>query len=346
MRALTPTGWLKLGLLIAAVIVAFALPYVISPFLVSIVTLAVILGLFAMSIDLLAGYGGLVTLGQGGIMAAAAYGVGYVAVRADGGHLAQVLVGLLVGILVTAIFALISMRTTGIYFIMVTLAGGMTVWGLSIRLISITGAENGLRGILRPPAIAAYWEFYYVCVAVLLLCGGLLYVVVRSPFGLALRGLRESEGRLRMLGYNSTLQKAYAFMVSGFFATIAGILYVYNNQFISPSVAEFLSSANGILMVILGGVGTLVGPVVGAFVIVFTENVVSSYIERWPTFLGALFVVVILFARGGFVGFLSRAWRTLLRLRSTDAGADERGAERESKTSPLRTSTGMKEEGA
>jgi branched-chain amino acid transport system permease protein len=298
----------KLALLAVGLGLGAAAPYIFSPFIISILTLALVMGLFAMSIDLLTGYGGLTTLGQAGILATAAYGVGYIAARTGGGHLEQILVGLGAGVAVSAIFAAMSMRTSGIYFVMVTAAQGMIVWGLALRLSSITGAENGLRGIARPPMISAYWQYYYATLAVVAVCGGLLYIVVRSPFGLSFRGLKDSEKRLQALGFNTVLHKFYGFMLSGLFATIAGILFVYSDRFISPASSQFLASANGVLMAILGGLQTLVGPLIGGLVIVFTENVLSSYVERWPTVLGLVFIATILFARRGLVGGISNLW--------------------------------------
>lgn len=305
------TSAVKLALLVIAVAVGAALPYLISPFLVSIASLALVFALFAMSIDLLAGFGGLVSLGHAGILATAAYGVGYVATH-GGGYTAQILAGLAVGLAASVVFALMAMRTSGVYFLMVTLAQGMIVWGLSIRLYRITGAENGLPGIVRPPAISAYWKYYYFCLVVLLVCGGLMWVVVRSPFGYGLRGIRDSEERIRMLGYNTAFHKFWAFVLSGVFASVAGVLFVYQNEFISPAAAEFLVSGNGVLMVVLGGVGTLAGPVIGAFVIVLIENVLSVYVERWQTVLGLVFIAVILFAPNGLVGGTSRIWHRWL----------------------------------
>jgi branched-chain amino acid transport system permease protein len=311
-RGLSPTARLKLVLLVAAIGVGTALPYMVSPFLVGLATLALIGGLFSMSIDLLGGYGGLITLGQAGVSAAAGYGVGYMANRVGAGHTTQILTGLAVGLLVSAIFGVMAMRSDSVYFIMITLAQGMIVWGLSIRLNRITGAENGLTGIARPPGLVLYWQYYWFALGVVLICSLLLYVVVKSPFGSAIRGIRESESRMRMLGYNTSLQKFYLFMVAGFFATIAGIMLVYLNQFISPSSAHLTASAIGVLQAILGGMGTLVGPMIGSFLIVFIRNVVSQYLERWPTLLGLTFIVVILFARRGIVGALSRGWRSWL----------------------------------
>ncbi len=312
MRRLSLTARVKLALLAAAIGVGIAAPYIFSSFIVGLLSLALIAGLFAMSIDLLAGYAGLVTLGQAGISATASYGVGYMANKVGAGIPAQVLVGITAGMVASAVFAAMAMRTGGVYFIMITLAQGMIVWGLSIRLYQITGAENGLTGIERPGFISLYWQYYWFVLAVVLLCSFLLFIAVRSPFGAAIKGIRESESRMRMLGYNPALQKFYVFMVSGFFASVAGILFVYLNEFISPSSAYIAASAIGVLEAILGGIGTLVGPMIGAFIIVYIQNVVSTDLERWPTLMGLIFIVVVLFARKGIVGAISAGWRRWL----------------------------------
>lgn len=307
------TAKVKLGLLIVGPLFGLAAPLLFDSFTIGLMTLALVFGLFAMSIDLLSGYAGTVTLGHAGILAAAAYGVGWVVNNTDGGIGPQVLLGMGAALVVTAVFAAMAMRTSGVYFIMLTLAQGLIIWGLSIRLSRFTGAENGLRGLRRPETVASTTQYFYLTLAVTLLGGALLWIVVRSPFGLAVRGLRESESRLRMLGYNTSLFKFYVFMVSGFFAAVAGILFAYLNEFISPSAAELTTSATGVLMVILGGAGTLIGPLVGSFIIVFVRNEVSLHVDRWPTVLGLIFIVTMLFARQGIVGGISAAWRLWLR---------------------------------
>lgn len=309
----------QLALAAVALGVGIALPYTAGPYMVSIVTLAMVLGLFALSINLLAGFGGLVSLGHAGLLGAAAYGVGYMAARTGAGHLEQILVGLIVGLVVTAVFAVMAMRTSEVYFLMVTLALGQIIWGIAYRSTEL-GSENGLRGILRPEAVAPYWIYYYLCFGVLVAALALMWVIRRSPFGLSLRGLAESETRLRVLGYNTTLTKFYAFMLSGLFATIAGILYVYYQQFVSPAVPQFLTSGRGVLMVIVGGVGTLLGPVVGAFIVVFIENIVSAYVDRWLSVLGLVFILTIMFARKGLVGGLASGWTRFVSSRG-DPGA-------------------------
>jgi branched-chain amino acid transport system permease protein len=309
------TDRVKLVLLVVAVALAVATPYVASSFIVGLFSLSLISGLFAMSIDLLAGYGGLVTLGQAGISATAAYGVGYMANKVGAGYAAQLAVGFAAGMIVAVVFGLMAMRSSGVYFIMVTLAQGMIVWGLSIRLNRVTGAENGLTGIPRPDFLDPYWAYYWFVLAATLVCSLGLWVTVRSPFGSVVRGIRESETRMRMLGYNVELQKFYVFVVAGFYATVSGVLLVYLNEFVSPAAAQLNTSAIGVLQAILGGIGTLIGPMIGAFIIVFIENLVSQYIERWPTLMGLLFIVVVLFARNGLVGAISSTWRRWLRSR-------------------------------
>lgn len=316
MKRVSITTRVQLVLLIVGIAFAIAAPYVFNSFIVGLISLALISGLFAMSVDLLAGYAGLVTLGQAGITAAAAYGVGYMANKVGAGIPAQLAVGLAAGLGASAIFAVMAMRAGGVYFMMITLAQGMIVWGLSIRLYKITGAENGLTGIDRPSFLSEYWKYYYFVLAVVLICSLMLFIAVRSPFGAAVKGLRESESRMRMLGYNPALQKFYVFMVAGFFASVGGILLVFLNGFISPSAATLGASAIGVLEAILGGLGTLIGPMIGAFLIVGIQNIVSTYIERWPTLMGVIFIVVVLFARKGIVGAIKTGWERWLESRA------------------------------
>ena len=308
LTSLSLTRKVQLGLLVAALVAGVVLPFFVDVFITRLLTLAMVSALFAMSIDLMAGYAGLVTLGHAGVLGSAMYGVGYVASKTEGGVGLQILVGFLVGMAMAAVFGLMAMRSTGVYFIMITIAQGMIIWGLASLLVNVTGAENGLLGIRRPPAIDSPFRFYFAAFVVLLVCSALLYVVVRSPFGYALKGLRESETRVRMLGHNSAFLKFYMFLVSGFFATVAGILLVYLNEFVSPSDVILGASAIPVLMAILGGIGTLVGPLIGAFVIVFLRNWVSLQLERWPTLMGLIFIVVVLFAREGLVGAVSSWW--------------------------------------
>jgi branched-chain amino acid transport system permease protein len=299
---------LQLAAALGLLVLAIALPYLTSSFYVAVATQVLFFGLFAMSIDLLGGYTGLMPLGQAGLLGVSGYTMGYLVSRVRWGWLEGALAGLGLTLVVSLVFGFLAVRTRGIFFVMITMAEGMLVWGLAYRWASVTGAENGIRGIARPDFATLYWQYYYFVLTVFVVCAVLLVLLVRSPFGLTLKGIRESESRMRTLGYNVTLHKLLAFLLSGLFAGVSGLLYAWYNQFISPSAINITPSTEGILMVVLGGAGTLLGPVLGAAVIVSVKILLSQYVARWPTLMGLIFIVVVLFARDGILGIGRRVW--------------------------------------
>jgi branched-chain amino acid transport system permease protein len=298
--------WTGAAALAAGTAGVVAAPYVLPSFVVYLLTLTFIAALLAGSVNLLAGLAGLVSIGHAGIAAAGAYGVAWAAVH-DLGIGAQVAVAAALTLAVSVLYALTTMRTAGIVFLMITLALGMTVFGLALKLSSITGGQNGLTGIRRPEAVDEWWQFYFFTAALFGLCLLALGVVSRSPFGLVLRGIRESPSRMTSLGYSVTTAKFVAVVVSGMFAGCAGVLLAWNSEFMSPSAASFQRSALAVVTVIVGGTGTLLGPFVGAGIVVAGEYWLSSYVERWQTVLGAVFILVVLFAPRGVVGTIA-AW--------------------------------------
>lgn len=317
------TWYLNIGLLAALLVVAVALPYLgVSSFVVTLTTTILIAATLASSVNFLAGPGGMVSLGHAGIAAAAAYGAGWASKQGfDPGM--QALVALVLTVLVSLIYGLLAMRTSGIYFLMVTLAVGMLIYGLAFRLSSVTGGENGISGINRPEWMSSYWMYYYVVLGLFVLATAVLWVIGNSPFGASLRGVRDSESRMRSLGYDVNGYRVGAFLISGLVAGLAGLLAVWNTHFVSPSTAGVDRSVHLIVMVILGGVGTLLGPLIGAAIVVLVENVLSSYVDRWPTVLGLIFILVILFARAGIAGSVRKLVR---RLRSGTDAAPPGGA--------------------
>jgi branched-chain amino acid transport system permease protein len=315
--------YLNISLLAALLVVAVALPYLgVSSFVVTLTTTILIAATLASSVNFLAGPGGMVSLGHAGIAAAAAYGAGWASKQGfDPGT--QALVALVLTVLVSLIYGLLSMRTSGIYFLMVTLAVGMLIYGLAFRLSSVTGGENGISGIDRPAWMSSYWIYYYVVLGLFVLATAVLWVIGNSPFGASLRGVRDSESRMRSLGYGVQGYRVGAFLISGLVAGLAGLLAVWNTHFVSPSTAGVDRSVHLIVMVILGGVGTLLGPLIGAAIVVLVENVLSSYVDRWPTVLGLIFILVILFARAGIAGSVRKLVR---RLRARSDAAPPGGA--------------------
>ena len=290
-------GWLAV---VAAALLA--LPLLMSGYQVSIATQILIFGVLAMSIDVLAGFAGRTPLGHGAIFGLSTYVVIYWTANIGGSLGVGMALGILAATALAAVFALLAIRTSGVYFLLLTLALGMIVWGVCLRWTSVTGGENGLRGIGRPAFLADHVSFYY---AVLLVVAPVTFAIwrfVHSPFGLTLRGIRDSESRMRSLGYNVPLHLFVAFTASGCFAGVAGALYALFNDFVSPSTVQLSQSVSGLLMAITGGIGTLLGAFVGAAAIILLENVVSIFTARWQSVLGLAFILIMIFAPEGIVG--------------------------------------------
>jgi branched-chain amino acid transport system permease protein len=293
---------------VALVIVGAAAPLLPS-YPLTLLTQALISAIFAMSLDLLLGYTGLPSLGHAAYFGVAAYTVAILAVDARAGFLTCVVVALVAAAGTAALFGLLAIRATGTYFLMITLALGMVVWGLAFRWVSMTKGDNGISGVPRPE-LALPWSFsaplpfFYFTLAAAALAWLGLGLLVRSPFGMSLKGIRESESRMRSLGYNVWLHKYLSFVIAGVFAGFAGILWAYYNGFVSPVDVQLVTSVEALLMVALGGSGTLVGPALGAALIVFLKNFVSVYTKRWLLILGAVYIGVILWAPRGLVGAL------------------------------------------
>ena len=300
---------------VVAVAVAIVLASAVAPLLPSypltLLTQVAIVAILAMSLDVLLGYTGLASLGHAGYFGIAAYAVAILATEYQRGFLVCLLAGVGFATLAAAVFGLLAIRATGTYFLMITLALGMVVWGLAFRWVSMTKGDNGISGVPRPE-LGLPWSmwsplpFFYLSVAALVIAWALLAILVRSPFGLSLKGIRESEGRMRALGYNVWLHKYLAFVLAGCFAGFAGVFWAYYNGFVSPVDVQLITSVETLLMVALGGPGTLGGAAVGAAVIVFLKNFVSIYTKRWLLILGAVYIGVILFAPRGLFGAFRR----------------------------------------
>ncbi len=293
----------------AALAVLIALPAVLSSYQLSLVTKMLIFGIFAMSLDLLLGYAGLPSLGHAAYFGVAAYTVGLLALRVANNFWLDFPAGLLMAAGVSALFGLFALRTRGSYFLMITLALGQVLWGIAFGWRSLTGGDDGLPSVPRPNmplpwALTDGIPYYYFVLIFFGLAVGALALIVSSPFGKALVGIRESERRMEVLGYDVWRHKYVAFILAGLFAGLAGNLFVYFNGFVSPSYLNILFSASALLMVILGGSGTLLGPAIGAAVIVGLENFISGYMERWVLVLGVIYVLVTLFAPSGLVGLV------------------------------------------
>jgi branched-chain amino acid transport system permease protein len=307
----------KTALGMAAGVAGLALvPLALSSYQLGLLTKMLIFALFAMSLDLVLGYGGLPSLGHAAYFGVGAYTVGLLAVRVIDNFWVDFVAGLVAATLAAALFGLLALRARGAYLLMITLALAQVLWGIAFGWRWLTGGDDGLPGVPRPSAglpwsLAGGLAYYYFVLGAVLVVTVALWTVVRSPFGMALLGIRESERRMEVLGYDTWRYKYAAFVLAGLVAGLSGNLYVYYNGFVSPAYLSIVFSATALIMVILGGAGTLLGPALGGAIIVLLENVVSSHTERWLTVLGVIYVAVTLFAPEGLAGLVASRSRRM-----------------------------------
>ena len=299
---------------VVAVTALALLPLALSGYQVDLLTKMLIFAIFAMSLNLSLGYAGLPSLGHAAYFGVGAYTVGLLALRVWNNFWVDMACGLAAAGLTAALFGLLALRAEGSYLLMITLALAQVLWGVAFGWRWLTGGDDGLPGIPRPAAglplsLADARRFYYLVLLCFVSSVAALGLVTRSPFGRALVGIRESARRMEVLGYNTWRYKYAAFVLAGLFAGLAGNLFVYYNGFVSPAYLSIVFSAAALIMVILGGAGTLLGPVLGSAVIVYLENAVSAYTQRWLLVLGVVYVAVTLFAPDGLLGLVQRRRR-------------------------------------
>src|SRR6185295_15061449 len=268
-------------------------------FYINIASQILLYAIFALGLNVLVGYAGLVSLGHAGLLGIAAYGAARL-LTGGHGHLAAIAGAL-------------------------ALALGQIVWGVAYRWISITNGDNGISVTGRPSplgfSLASPSHFYWATLVVFVLALGSMAMLVASPFGAGLRGTRDQPRRMAALGYHVWMIRFLAFLLSGFWSGVAGLLFLYYNQFVSPQAVALTASAEALLMVISGGSGTLLGPVVGAGLVIIMKNVASAYIERWNFVLGAIFVAIVIFMPDGLVPGAARLWRRVTARPATRAAS-------------------------
>ncbi|UPJ76648.1 branched-chain amino acid ABC transporter permease [Bradyrhizobium sp. 187] len=293
-----------------AAIGAILLPIVVrEDYAINVSSQIIIFALLALSLNVLVGLGGMISLGHSAFLGLSAYAC--VWLTNIGWHPAAAAAGALVlGTAMAGFLGVLSLRVSGLSFMMITLAFGQIVWGIAYRWVSITNGDNGLKLPSRPSilgySIAGNSAFYYFCLAVLIVALIVMWRLANSPFGAVLRGSRDQPRRMRMLGHNVQLIRWIAFLMAGFWGSAAGVLYVYYTQFVSPHAVSLQQSAETLLMVLLGGVDTLAGPIIGAIIITFVKLVLSSYLDRWYSVLGVIFIAAVILMPEGIVPSMRR----------------------------------------
>lgn len=301
----------RVALLVAGLVVAFGLPWAIYPPVALDITAW---ALFAVALDLLLGYTGLLSFGHAAFWGSSAYATGLIAIETGLPFYVAVLGGAVVAAVLALPVAMLSVRRTGIYFAMVTLAFAQLIYFVANQWRSLTGGENGLQGIPREAFgldLSDSFYFYYAALPLILL--GLLgaWRVVHSPFGRVMVAIRENPARARALGYPVDRYKVQVFVISAFLAGIAGGVYAVGHGFASLQEVYWTTSGKVVVMNILGGMGTLWGPVLGAGVIVVLEDYLATAgIDAVGTVTGLIFVVTVLLFRRGLWGTARRLFRS------------------------------------
>jgi len=302
--------------ILSVAVVLLALAYIVphsSSFVVLLTTRAMCFAILAMSVDLLLGFTGLSSMGQAAYFGVGAYLTAIMAAKYHFGlgwdFWLVVILGMLLGAALAALFGLFAMRASGVYFLMITLALGQCVWGLAYRWNSLTGGDNGINVTNRPDFgldLTNERTFFFLVFAFFAASLILLYVLVRSPFGRSLEGIRERELRMQILGYNTWLHKYIAFVIAGAFGGLAGVLWAHTNGLISPETVVLTTSVDSLLMVVLGGAGTLFGAAIGSGIVFALREYLSTLVPWWQYVLGGVYVLTILYLPMGLMGIPAR----------------------------------------
>ena len=296
----------------AILLVLCILPQAVGNYYVNLLTNMLIFAIFSMSLDLLVGYLHLPSLGHAAFFGVAAYTIGIFSTKVLTNFWLNFSLAIMMAGAVAALFGFLVLRTRAGYFFMITLALAEVLWGIAFRWRSFTGGDDGIPNILRPDLGFIPWSlrdptnYFYFVLFFFIVAFILMYIIVSSPFGRIILGIRESELRMRALGFNTWFYKYICFIIAALFAGLAGVLSVYLNGFVSPATLSVHVSAEALLPVLLGGSGTLLGPAIGAGTIVLLENIVSSYTERRLLFLGIMYLIVVMYTPQGILGIINK----------------------------------------
>ncbi len=306
------------SIVIALLLAALALLPVYSwlagnVFVLTLFTRIVILALAAVSLNLILGYGGMMSFGHAAYLGIGGYAVGILAHEGVASGFAQFAAALLASALFALVVGALSLRTRGVYFIMITLAFGQMIYYVAAGLDRY-GSDDGLTIYRRsqfggPVDLSNRTQFYYVCLALLFACLYLVWRIVNSRFGLVIQGTRSNERRMQAIGFPVVRYRLVCFVIAGVMGGLAGALLANQTEFVSPSVMYWTRSGDLMVMVILGGIGSLFGPLIGAIVFLALEELLSGLTEYWQIIMGPLLLLVVLFGRGGIDGWLKRLRR-------------------------------------
>ena len=309
-RALNLRTIVALALLLALVLLPVYVELSGSRFLLTLFTRILILAFAAVSLNLILGYGGMMSFGHAAYLGIGGYTVGILAFEGIPTGFVQWPVALLVSALFALVVGALSLRTRGVYFIMITLAFAQMAYYIVAGLARY-GGDDGLTiqkrsQFLQPLNLSNKVQFYYVCLALLFASIYLVWRIVNSRFGLVVQGARSNDTRMRAIGFPTYRYKLVCFVIAGTMCGLAGALLANHTDFVSPAMMYWTRSGDLIIMVVLGGMGSIFGPLFGAVALLVLEETLSGITEYWQIILGPLLLLVVLFARGGIDGLLGK----------------------------------------
>ncbi|MHB8278229.1 MAG: branched-chain amino acid ABC transporter permease [Candidatus Humimicrobiaceae bacterium] len=302
---------LKLLILVGIVLVLSVLPLFVSQFFITMIIRIIYYGLLAVAFSFLAGQLGLFSLMVPVSFAISGYAIAIFETKNILYFPYSALMGILLALILSAFFGILVNRSKGTYFLMLTLVLGQVVWAISLQWVSLTKGTTGITSINRPAFLAKLSEnsnvsFYYLALVVFLICIVGLYALINSSFGMKLRGIRESESRMIMLGYNVSLIKWIAFMISSFISSISGVLFVYFVRLINPDSIGLTAAVNVMIASIFGGINSIFGAILGTGIIKTFEIVLSGITQRYLLIIGIMFLLVIIFIPKGIISIIEQ----------------------------------------
>ncbi|HEY7246767.1 MAG TPA: branched-chain amino acid ABC transporter permease [Xanthobacteraceae bacterium] len=305
---LRPRDVLVAAVMTCMALVPFYAAFTGNSFLMSLCTRIMILAMAAVSLNLIMGFGGMVSFGHAAYLGIGAYAVGILAKEGINSGFVQWPLALAASALFALAVGALSLRTRGVYFIMITLAFTQMLYYVAIGLDRY-GGDDGMTIYRRSQFgglvdLSNKTAFFYLCLALLLLIAWLVSRIVNSRFGMVIQGARSNERRMRAIGYPTYRYKLVCFVIAGTLCGLAGVLLANHTDFINPAMMHWTRSGDLIVMAVLGGMGTVLGPALGALALLVLEEVLSGVTEYWQIIIGPIFLLVVLFARGGIDGLL------------------------------------------
>jgi len=295
-------------IIIVVLAILAVLPLVLTKGWLSLATEVLILALAAAGLNLILGYAGMVSFGPAGFYAVGAYATALILVYTSWPFGLAFIAGPLVAAVAAVLIGWFCVRLTQVYFALLTLAFAQIIHTIVFEWYDFTMGDNGIVDIPIPELLMPITHYYYFSLIVVTLCICLLWMIVRSPFGKTLQAMRENAQRAEAVGIPVRRYQLAAFVLSGFFLGVAGSLFCGFNKNVFPNYAHWLKSTEMLVVCLLGGVYSFLGPLVGSVVYLFLDKVISGYTQYWPLVLGLIIIVLLLFLRGGIAGFIAERW--------------------------------------